>query len=250
MTQKKINIIAHRGFSSHYPENTLLSFEKAYLLGAKIIEFDITLTEDKEIILIHDDTLNRTTNGEGKVNKTKFSDIKKLDASSWKNPNFTVQRIPSLEEVLIWSQSKKDLILNIEIKSSAFTKTSFIERQTLLYLEKYKLEKRVFISSFHKTILQNLRNNSKTIKLSALPLSKDLNPKNIQILLKLNLFSVNLAKHYFTSQNLSLLNSLAKKTKLFVYTINSISELQSLPNFISGIFTDSPDIFLGVKNEI
>jgi glycerophosphoryl diester phosphodiesterase len=250
MTLKKIKIIAHRGFSSIYPENTLLSFEKAYSLGARTIEFDITLTLDKEIVLIHDDTLDRTTNGLGRVRKLNFSDIKKLDASSWKNPKFKTERIPSLEEVLIWAKSKKDLVLNIEIKSSAYTKTAFIEKQTLLFLEKHKLENRVFISSFNQNILQNLRQNSKTIKLSALPLAKDLDSQKIKGFLKLNLYSMNLSKNYFIEKNLPLLNSLSKKIKLYVYTVNTIQDFKNLPKFISGIFTDSPDIFLGSKIEI
>ena len=151
--------IAHRGFSGKYPENTLIAFKKAIELEADMIELDITLSKDKIPIVIHDDTLERTTNGNGKVRATASNKLKLLDAGSWKNPKFHEERIPTLEEVLrLIKKSKIDL--NIEIKSSAFEKkhsTSCIELQTLNLIQKYKLMNRIVISSFESKILLRLQ---------------------------------------------------------------------------------------------
>ena len=96
-------IQAHRGYSDAFPENTMLAFREAVLAGANCIECDIWNTSDGEYILIHDWTLDRTTNGTGDVRFTPWADMKDLDAGSWKGPEFADRddcRIPRFEEFL------------------------------------------------------------------------------------------------------------------------------------------------------
>ena len=107
-------VIAHRGFSSQAPENTLVAFRKAVELGCDMIELDIQFSKDKEVVVIHDDTLERTTNGKERLIDFTLADIKKLDAGSWVGPQFSGEKVPTLKEVL--QQSKGKIPVNIEIK--------------------------------------------------------------------------------------------------------------------------------------
>ena len=162
--------IAHRGFSGKYPENTKVAFTKAIELEADMIELDVTLSRDRVPVVIHDDTVDRTSDGKGKVRNLTLDKLRLLDFGSWQSSKFSDQRISTLEEVL--QQIKKSKIgLNIEIKSSAFEKkySDFcIESQTLQLIQKYKLFNRIVISSFEPGVLMRLRELSANVKLAYL----------------------------------------------------------------------------------
>jgi glycerophosphoryl diester phosphodiesterase len=108
-------VIAHRGASGHAPENTLAAFKRATALGATFIETDLQLSRDARFVAIHDDTVNRTTNGQGKVHDLSLADLRKLDAGSWFGSEFTGERIPTLEEILEFSK-KHDVVFYLELK--------------------------------------------------------------------------------------------------------------------------------------
>jgi len=112
----KVLIVAHRGASGWAPENTLASFKKAMEIGADYSELDVHLTKDGEVILLHDDTLDRTTNGKNGVWEYTLEEVKKLDAGSWFSPEFAGEPIPTLKEVI--EAVKGKMKLNIEIKVS------------------------------------------------------------------------------------------------------------------------------------
>jgi glycerophosphoryl diester phosphodiesterase len=94
-------IIAHRGASAYAPENTIAAFLKAYELGVRWVEFDIMLTADNQAVVIHDETLDRTTNGTGLISECTYDQIKTLDAGIKFGPKFANQKIPLLEEVIL-----------------------------------------------------------------------------------------------------------------------------------------------------
>lgn len=108
-------VIAHRGASGHAPENTLAAFKKAVALGASFIETDLQLSRDARFVAIHDDTLNRTTNGQGNVRDLTLADLRKLDAGSWFGSEYTGERIPTIEEILEFAK-KNDVVFYLEIK--------------------------------------------------------------------------------------------------------------------------------------
>ena len=93
-------IIAHRGGSLEAPENTLAAFRHAISVGAKYVELDVQMSSDGEMVVIHDDTLDRTTNGRGPVGAWTFEELRRLDAGSHFGPQFTGEKIPLLREVL------------------------------------------------------------------------------------------------------------------------------------------------------
>lgn len=107
-------VCAHRGASATHPENTLAAFREAIRLGAHMIEFDVYLTKDKHPVVIHDPTLDRTTDGEGRVSDASFKDVRKLDAGSWKDVSFKEERVPTLEEVL--EIMPRTIWLNVHLK--------------------------------------------------------------------------------------------------------------------------------------
>lgn len=110
-------IIAHRGASGYTPENTFAAVRKAYQMGAKWIEFDVMLTGDGVPIIIHDETLTRTTNGRGKVAKATFDQIKQLDAGGWYAPEFAGESVPSFVEWLALLD-QLEFQINVELKPS------------------------------------------------------------------------------------------------------------------------------------
>ncbi|MCG2462206.1 hypothetical protein K8352_15710 [Flavobacteriaceae bacterium F89] len=109
-------ICAHRGAVEHFPENTIPAFEEAIRLGAQMIEFDVQLTKDNKLVVIHDRTLDRTTNGVGPVNGSTLAEIIKLDAGSWKSDKFSGEKVPTLQEVL--RIMPKNVWLNIHLKGN------------------------------------------------------------------------------------------------------------------------------------
>ena len=107
-------ICAHRGASDTHPENTIAAFREAIRLGAQMIEFDVALTKDGKLVLMHDRTIDRTTDGSGRVEEWLLADLKKLDAGSWKNNRFEGERIPTLSEAL--NMMPDNIWLNVHLK--------------------------------------------------------------------------------------------------------------------------------------
>lgn len=109
------DVIGHRGAAAHAPENTLASIREAQELGARWVEFDVKLTADGMPILMHDDRLERTTNGRGLVRDRSLDQIRTLDAGAWFSPAFKGERVPTLEEALHLCAGL-GLGMNVEIK--------------------------------------------------------------------------------------------------------------------------------------
>ncbi len=107
-------LCAHRGANNTHPENTLPAFKEAIQLGAQMIEFDVRQTQDKHLVIMHDETLDRTTNGTGAVTEKNFDYIRSLDAGSWKSDKFTGTKVPTFQETL--DMMPRNIWLNIHIK--------------------------------------------------------------------------------------------------------------------------------------
>lgn len=95
-----VAIIAHRGASGHAPEHTFAAYDRAVAMGADYLEQDLQMTSDGALVVLHDETLDRTTDGSGRVDAHTLSEVQALDAGAWFGPAFAGQRVPSLEEVL------------------------------------------------------------------------------------------------------------------------------------------------------
>ncbi len=110
-------LCAHRGARATHPENTLAAFREAIRLGAHMIEFDVQMTKDSVLVLMHDETVDRTTNGQGAVADLTFAEIRRLDAGLWKDALFEGEKVPTFAEAL--KIMPKNIWLNIHVKQGA-----------------------------------------------------------------------------------------------------------------------------------
>ncbi|MGA5739620.1 glycerophosphodiester phosphodiesterase [Bacillus bombysepticus] len=140
-------IFAHRGAAGTYPENTMISFEAAESFRADGIELDVQLTKDGKVVVIHDETVDRTTNGKGAVRNYVYEDLCKLDASYKFGDKVGFCKIPLLEEVLEWLK-QTSLLLNIELKNNKIPYRG-LEEEVITLVRKFSLEDRVIFSSFN-----------------------------------------------------------------------------------------------------
>src|SRR5260370_28010658 len=106
----RVWVIGHRGAMGHCPENTFVSFERALELGADLVELDVHLTRDGALAVIHDETVDRTTDGHGLLKDHTLSELKLLDAGAWFGPGYAGQRISTLDEVLDWAHEHGTMV--------------------------------------------------------------------------------------------------------------------------------------------
>lgn len=162
-----MKVWAHRGCSQRYPENTLLAFEKAAAVsGLTGIELDIQLTRDGEMVVIHDERVDRTTEGMGYVRDYTLSQIKKLHIYADDKPS---QEVPTIAEVLdlLTPQMKAGLKLNIELKNSVYP-YSGMEEKIVELIQKKGLQESVVYSSFYAASLEKLKRLDPDVELGIL----------------------------------------------------------------------------------
>lgn len=146
-------ILAHRGFSAAAPENTIAAFKAAIEAGADGFELDVHMTRDGELVVIHDETVDRTTNGTGWVKDLTLRELKELDAGLWFSPQFVNERIPTLGEVLELVRDSKHIV-NIELKNNLLAYPG-MEEKVIKEVEKLGMET-VSFSSFNHVSVYNL----------------------------------------------------------------------------------------------
>ena len=144
-------VIAHRGASSSAPENTLAAFDLALEMGARHLELDVELTRDGHVVVIHDDTVDRTTDGSGPVTAHTLDELRRLDAGRWFGAAFAGERIPTYEDVLVRYRGRAHL--HTEIKGRAPELT----RQTVDLIRRHGMESEVTLTSFQRVRLEEVR---------------------------------------------------------------------------------------------
>jgi len=230
-------IIAHRGASAYAPENTLDAFNLAVRQGADAIELDAKLTKDGQVVVIHDSTVNRTTNGKGKVKELTLEELKKLEAGSHFDISFAGEPIPTLDEVL--QAVGKDIFVNIELTNYASPFDKLPDRVAEI-VNKNQLNEHVFFSSFSPIALYRI---------------KKLLPEAPCGLLSLHGWKGALSRTLFGNSELfqsthpevsdvsvELINKAhQRKQKVFAYTVNQKEIMEQLFILkVDGIFTDDP----------
>jgi glycerophosphoryl diester phosphodiesterase len=145
--------IAHRGASGRAPENTHAAFAAALALGAEAIELDCQRAADGELVVIHDETLDRTTDGRGPVGDRTWDELARLDAGAWFDPAYRGERIPRLADVL--AQVRDRVLLNVEIKSAR--DVGAIETALVDLVAREHATSWVLFSSFHPAAVRNVR---------------------------------------------------------------------------------------------
>jgi glycerophosphoryl diester phosphodiesterase len=239
-------IIAHRGASAYYPENTMIAFEKAVEMGAEMIELDIMMSKDGVPIVFHDAKLNRHTNGSSYVNLYTLKELKKLDAGSWFNSKFSDQKIPTLQEVLEFASGK--IALNIEIKTEAVSDKieNGIEEKALQLVKKYGMEEHVLFSSFDYRAVRHLKKLDPGIPV-ALLYEKNQSTRLLphQLVKKYNVDAFNCSYQQLKRKWMADLKK--HNIPAFIYTVDSKRRMHKLiTGGVTGIFTNKPDLLRSV----
>ncbi len=238
-------IVAHRGFSSRYPENTLASFAGALETGAAMVELDVTLTADRQVVVIHDDTLDRTTAGRGQVHDITLEELKRLDAGSWFDARFCDERVPTLEEVVSLVDGRA--YINIEIKElprGSVHPAGLLEREVVETARRAGLDERALISSFSRSALETIRSLDPGLALAFL--TRD--PGDLSVLSfcrDLKTLSVHPRSRALKKQIVDRFH--AAGILVIPYTVNRMDEFRRLLEMgADGVFTDHPDLFLAL----
>lgn len=161
-----MKVYAHRGYSGRYPENTMLAFREAVKTGCDGIELDVQLTKDGQVVVFHDETLERVTGVKGNVRDFTLEELKKFDADQIWSGIHGFEPIPTFEEYCAWAQ-EQDLITNAEIKNSRFYYEG-LEEKTVEIVRRYHLEGRFMFSSYNHVSLTLLRKLAPEIPCGAL----------------------------------------------------------------------------------
>ena len=232
-------IVAHRGFKKKYPENTLVAFQAAMDAGVPMIELDVTLSRDRKLVVIHDATLERTTNGHGPVHDYTLAELKQLDAGSWFHPDFAEERLPELGEVLELVDGR--VITNIEIKSNAYEPhhpPDAIEKQVVEMVKKKKLLDSILISSFDSNVLEQIslmETHPQIALISKNPLERNI----VEICKRLDTFSWHPDQQIVTPKQVVKLH--AAGIRVFPYKVDTQEDCARMIGLnVDGVITDDP----------
>ena len=232
-------IIAHRGYSLRYPENTLTAFEKAIESGVQMIELDVTLTRDRKLLVIHDETLDRTTNGRGRVADHTLAELKGLDAGGWFADRFSGEPIPTLAEVLAGVAGR--VAVNIEIKPETYEAhhpEDAVERQVWNLLRNQNVLGDVLVSSFDFRVLSEIARMERPPALACLT-EGAADDGIFDACQKIGAFSWNVDYRHLNRTRVEKAHGLG--LRVFAYTVNSPREIMVLIEMgVDGIFTDDP----------
>jgi glycerophosphoryl diester phosphodiesterase len=234
---KRPTIFAHRGSSAYAPENTLAAFQLAVDQHADGIELDTKLTADGQVVVMHDDTVDRTTDGTGRVNLLTLAELKRLDAGSKFSPKFTSEKIPCLEEV--FEIFGRKIFINIELKNYS-SPTDELPEKVAALVKKYKLEESVLLSSFNLIALIRAR---KLLSKTPLGFITIYSLADITIRTRLVRFGPLLALHpNFEDVSPYLIQAAHQaKCRIYPYTVNQPEMIKKLIKAgVDGIFTDDP----------
>ncbi len=230
-------IFAHRGSSAHAPENTLAAFSLAVRQQCDALELDVKLSSDEQVVVIHDASVDRTTDGSGLVNDLPLAALKELDAGCKFDEAFCGERIPTLAEV--FEALGQETIINIELTNYRAPRNQLPEKVADL-IKHYNLGRRVFFSSFNPMALHRISRLLPQIPIGLLamaglggvwarsPLGDILHPQALHPAI------ADATEHLIQRQH-------RKGRRVHVYTVNHPQDMAALFRWdVDGIFTDDP----------
>jgi len=236
-------VIAHRGFSSRAPENTRAAVARSIEVGADMVEVDVTMTADGRVICLHDETLDRTTDGRGPATSRTLDEIRRLDAGSWFSPEFAGEPVPTLDEVLDLVDGRA--LLNIEIKPEAVPHGAVNAVAELV--RRRDLVDRVVVSSFAPEALRRMKivdPDIVTVSLFNADLHKGRDP--LEIIQEVGSRGLNLARHEVTAEIIERCHR--HGFPVGVYTVNRKQGMRRVMRLkADAVFTDHPDRLIEVQ---
>ncbi|MGX7012071.1 glycerophosphodiester phosphodiesterase [Lactococcus cremoris] len=244
----KTLVFAHRGSKSNNPENTLAAFREAIRVQSDGIELDVHLSLDNELIVIHDEKIDRTTNGKGLVRKMTSADIQKFDAGSWYHPNFADEKIPRLSEVLkLLTDLSFNGYLNIEIKTDKFNYPG-IEKKISELMTESKWPFIYIYSSFNLQSLKRIHELEPKIEINYLTKNILHLKKRQEGILTYFITGIHPRRNYALKHPLLLK---ASNRPFRLWTVNQESEMRkAFQQNVAGIITDYPEQALKIRQQI
>jgi glycerophosphoryl diester phosphodiesterase len=253
---RSTRVIAHRGASAVAPENTLASLRLGVELGADGCEFDVQRTQDGELVLLHDDTLERTTDfkavfterpeGEGRVEDLRLEEIARLDAGAWKSPAYRGEKVPTLRQALAALEGESVPI--VEIKPPG------IGREVARVIREMGLEDRVFVQSFEEEAIKDFRAELPQVTTGLLigergPAAGALRAReHVRRAREAGASAVVCHYSFITPEYLD--EAHGRAMVVWVYTVNDAALVRILTDMgIDGIITDVPDLALRLRAE-
>ncbi|MEK9679294.1 MAG: glycerophosphodiester phosphodiesterase family protein [Rhodospirillaceae bacterium] len=226
--------IAHRGGAAHAPENTLSAVREGAARGAKWIEVDVSVLGDGTPVIFHDETLERTTNGKGKLSEHTWDDVAKLDAGSWFDPTFVGEPVTRLWELLD-VVAELDLGLNLELKTHHGEREALVAAVVPELRDAELPPDKLLVSSFDHDALSAFRRAEQDAALALLYWNFAEDWRDTAA--ALNPISVNLSVKKITNADISAVK--AAGLELYSYTVNDLDTADSLfARGIDGVFTD------------
>lgn len=243
-------VIAHRGANKLAPQNTIHAFLKAAELKSDGVETDVHVTKDGELVLCHNGTVDKTSNGRGRISDMSLSDLKRFDFGSWFGRRFKNTTIPTLDEFLQTMKDTAVSVLNIELKPQKGGRLDFVDT-VIQKAKEYGLADKLFISSFDYRILDKAKSLEPCVRTGYLyPAMGDI--------IKRKLFSpMNIVRKYNIDYLLPHQGYVSKKLiekahdagkRVAVWTVNKLETAEKLSHWgADGVITDFPDI---IKNKL
>lgn len=227
-------IIGHRGAAGEAPENTLRSFQLAFEQGADAIELDIHLSADGELVVIHDHTIDRTTNGTGAVADLTLSELKRYDAGGWFHEQFAGEQIPTLLEV--FEIVPKDRMVNIEIKAKT---GGSLEAKLIALLRRTGMMEQAVVSSFNHKVLKHLKQIAPEVKIGLLYTANFVDHRICAEGFGAPVFSLH--PHYSMIDLGDVQLATESGMQVYPYTMNNEADMRAfIQAGVSGIITDFP----------
>ncbi|OQX61413.1 MAG: hypothetical protein B5M51_07955 [Anaerolinea sp. 4484_236] len=236
-------IFAHRGASAQAPENTLAAFELAVEQGADAIELDVKLSADGEVVVFHDVSVGRTTDGSGRVSDLPLAALRELDAGSFFAEEFRGQRIPTLDEV--FATVGRKILINVEMRNYTTRRDDLVEKVVAL-VKKHGLEKRVLFSSF---LPRNLTRAARLLPetprgLLALPGILGLWIRSFGFVFG-PYQALNPALKNVTPQQIERVHRLGRR--IYVWTVDEADDMRRLKEWgVDGIITNYPQLAVDI----
>ncbi|MGB3465593.1 MAG: glycerophosphodiester phosphodiesterase family protein [Cyclobacteriaceae bacterium] len=256
---KTFKVIAHRGASGYAPENTLSAIEKALELGVDMIDVDVRMTKDERIVLMHDATVDRTTDGTGLVKEMTFDEIRNLDAGIKFDSKFTAEKVPTLREVLDLVDGRA--VVLIEIKHEQDHHEDFAERLVNIIQNERNGYEWCILQSYEADYLEIVHEIDEKIQTKKLLVGEDSAPliafymeTKVQLGRATKRDEENLEAlnpPYETLSAKRIFRMHARGFKVYTYLVNDEEDMIKMLNAgVDGIITDYPDRLINIRKQI